>query len=148
MKLLLIAPASRIKALKSKLKITQMALGIIASLTPDDIEVEILHEPDDKINYDDNVDLVGLSVATNTATRAYEIADNFQKRGVKVVMGGIHPTILPDEALQHCDSVVCVQIEAISSGFVQQPVPFGAGITFKARIKVNTTTNPIIPLFF
>jgi len=53
-----------------------------------------------------DVDLVGITVMTELARRAYHIADTYRKYGVKVVMGGIHPTVLPYEALRHADSVV------------------------------------------
>ena len=50
---------------------------------------------------------------TTTAPRAYEIADHFRRRGVKVVMGGMHVSALPDEALEHCDSVVVGEAEEL-----------------------------------
>jgi radical SAM superfamily enzyme YgiQ (UPF0313 family) len=52
-----------------------------------------------------DVDIVGISAMTTQAKRAYEIADEYRRLGVTVIMGGIHPSALPDEALQHCDSV-------------------------------------------
>ena len=53
-----------------------------------------------------DADLVALSVETFTARRAYQLADQFRKQRARVVMGGYHPTFLPEEALQHADSVV------------------------------------------
>ena len=50
-------------------------------------------------------DLVGFSVMTANAPRAYALSDHFRSRGIKVVMGGIHPSSLPEEALQHADAV-------------------------------------------
>jgi radical SAM superfamily enzyme YgiQ (UPF0313 family) len=50
---------------------------------------------------------------TSNAPRAYYLADEFKKRGKTVVMGGVHPTILPDEALQHADSVVIGEAEGV-----------------------------------
>jgi radical SAM superfamily enzyme YgiQ (UPF0313 family) len=66
--------------------------------------------PDD-INQD--VDLVGITVMTDLVLRAYHIADTYRRKAVKVVMGGIHPTVLPDEALEHADAVVVGEAEGI-----------------------------------
>jgi len=59
------------------------------------------------------VDLVGITVMTDLAKRAYHLADGYRRRGVKVVMGGVHPTVLPDESLEHADSVVVGEAEAV-----------------------------------
>ena len=58
-------------------------------------------------------DLVGITAMTHQATRAYEIADRFRAEGVPVVMGGIHPTVLPEEALTHADAVVVGEAEPV-----------------------------------
>src|SRR5262249_52667896 len=58
-----------------------------------------------------DVDLVGISVDSKTARRAYAIATAYRRRGVKVVMGGIHPTACPEEALQYADAVVVREAE-------------------------------------
>jgi len=82
-----------------------LSLGVIAALTPPDVEL-VLH--DDRIAdipYDERVDLAAITVETFTARRAYEIAAEYRRRGVPVVMGGIHPTLVPREAKEHCDSV-------------------------------------------
>jgi len=57
-------------------------------------------------NPDEEVDLVGITVMTDLALRAYRIADHYRRRGIKTVLGGIHPTVLPNEALKHADAVV------------------------------------------
>ena len=85
-----------------------LALPILAALTPADIEVKLT---DDNIgmpiDYDEKIDLAVISCFTPQAQRAYRIADEYRTRGAKVVMGGIHPTAMPQEALQHADAV-CV----------------------------------------
>jgi len=68
------------------------------------VYVEEIHRVDRAELY--SADLVGISTITSTAPRAYEIADDLHERGVPVVMGGAHPTFLPDEALAHADYVV------------------------------------------
>src|SRR5262245_17147695 len=92
----------------------RMGRGILAALTPR--EDEVIYT-DDVVNPFDierdvkDVDLVGISVDSKTARRSYDIAAAYRRRGVKVVMGGIHPTACPDEALQHADSVVIREAE-------------------------------------
>ncbi|MGD8979933.1 MAG: radical SAM protein [candidate division WOR-3 bacterium] len=90
-------------------------LGIVtlAALTPSDIEVSVVDENVEKINFDEKVDVVGISAMTPTITRAYEISDSFRQRDVPVVMGGFHPSFMPEEAIQHCDSVVIGEAETI-----------------------------------
>ena len=86
-------------------------LALLAALTPADIEISILDEMYDTVNFDLKVDLVGLTVTSKTVARAYQIADQFRSRSVTVVLGGIHPTILPGEAIQHADAVVIGESE-------------------------------------
>ena len=60
----------------------------------------------DAIPMDEPADLVGISVITGCARPAYALAKHFRKRGIPVVLGGVHVTILPGEAMQHADSIV------------------------------------------
>jgi radical SAM superfamily enzyme YgiQ (UPF0313 family) len=83
-----------------------LCFAILKSLTPAEIEVIFFDERLEPIPFDHPTDLVALTVETYTARRAYEIARRFRARGVPVVMGGYHPTFLPEEALQHADAVV------------------------------------------
>ena len=88
------------------------ALLILASITPRDrFAVEILDEGYESIDFETDADLVAITCLTYTAPRAYWIGDQFKKRGVPVVMGGIHPTVLPEEAGHHADSVVIGEAE-------------------------------------
>jgi radical SAM superfamily enzyme YgiQ (UPF0313 family) len=87
-------------------KIQQLNLPLLTALTPPGHRIKIVDEcfaPDD---VEEDVDLVGVTVMTELALRAYQIGDAYRERDVRVVMGGIHPTVLPDEALQHADAVV------------------------------------------
>jgi radical SAM superfamily enzyme YgiQ (UPF0313 family) len=96
---------------KAKAYSPPLNLCMIAAYTPDDIEVQITDECVKPIDFDKNIDLVGLTAYTNNALRAYEIANVFRQRGVPVVMGGVHASTLPEEALVHCDSVVIGEAE-------------------------------------
>lgn len=97
----------------SKLSIPPLTLPYLASITPPDIDVSIVDENVDEINFDKQVDLVGISVMTMAAPRAYQIAESYKKRGVTVVLGGVHPTMLPEEALLHADATVIGEAEDV-----------------------------------
>ncbi len=86
-------------------------LCMIAGYTPEDIEISITDECVEPIDFDKSADLAGITAYTNSAPRAYEIADMFRQRGVTVVMGGMHASNLPEEALRHCDSLVVGEAE-------------------------------------
>jgi len=88
-----------------------LALLTIAALTPDDIEVELIDERADTLNYDTDFDIVGISMITAQALRGYEIAKQFRARGVYTVLGGIHPTVVPEEAKVHCDTLIIGEAE-------------------------------------
>ena len=88
-----------------------LALPTLAAHTPPGHEVKIIDEEIETINFDDPVDLVGITAMSFKAKRAYEIANEFKKRGVMVVLGGIHASMCPDEAMQYVDSVVAGEAE-------------------------------------
>ena len=85
-----------------------LTLTTLAALIPDDVpaEVALYDEGLGDVPADLDADLVGISAITGTAPRSYEIADALQARGVPVVLGGVHPTLVPDEAQRHADAVV------------------------------------------
>ena len=97
----------------------RLSLPVLAALTPPDVEVRLLDESIEKINFEEEVDLVGISVMTFLSPRAYEIAGEFRQRGIKVVLGGIHPTAVPEEAKLHADSVVVGEAEGLWPRLIQ-----------------------------
>ena len=113
-KLLLINPRTSDEADLADTYLTQppLGLGMIAALTPEHWQIEILDENFDRFVYRD-ADLVGLTAFTSTAGRAYELAAHYRAQGIKTVMGGIHASLLPDEALHYVDSVVVGEGEGI-----------------------------------
>ena len=90
-----------------------LSLPTLAALCPVHDEVEIIDENIDDIDFERPADLVAISFFTAFAVRAYEIADEFRRRGVKVVLGGIHASALPDEGLAHADSVMIGEAEDV-----------------------------------
>lgn len=90
-----------------------IVFSILAARTPAIVETELHDERLAPIPLDLDVDLVAMTVETYTARRAYQIAAHYRRRGVPVVMGGYHPTLLPDEVERYCDSVVIGDAEAV-----------------------------------
>ncbi|MFC1516331.1 radical SAM protein [Thermodesulfobacteriota bacterium] len=88
-----------------------LAIPTLISLTPSEHEIRVFDENIENIDYAWEADLVGISVRTMFAQRAYSISETFRKRGVKTVLGGIHPSMCPEESLQFCDSVVIGEAE-------------------------------------
>lgn len=88
-------------------------LVLLAGLTPEGINVSITDENLGPVNLDQPADLVGITALTHTATRAYQLADALRAKGKIVVLGGIHPTALPQDALQHADTVVVGEAENV-----------------------------------
>jgi len=89
-----------------------LGLGYVAALTPDKWDVELIDENFEKAEFRE-CDLVGLTGFTAMANRAYQVATMFKDRGVPVVMGGIHASMMPDEALQFVDAVVVGEAESV-----------------------------------
>ena len=85
----------------------------LAGLTPKDVEVRFYDDRMEVIPFDEPTDLVAISVETYTARRAYQIATEYRKRKVPVVMGGFHATLCPDEVAQYAEAVVCGEAELI-----------------------------------
>ena len=114
MHILLISPVRNPNIKKPKgIMMPQLALNLLEGITPPHHQVTLIEEEIESIDLDMECDLVGLSFMTSNAPRAYYLADEFRKRGKKVVMGGVHPSILPDEALTHADSVVIGEAEGV-----------------------------------
>ena len=96
-----------------------LVFAVLAGLTPPDVELALYDDRIEPVRVDAPTDLAALSVETFTARRAYEIAAQFRQRGVPVVLGGFHPTLLPDEAGQHADAVVIGDAESVWSQVVR-----------------------------
>jgi radical SAM superfamily enzyme YgiQ (UPF0313 family) len=112
MKILLIAPERKRKKDEDFLfRLGFLNLPCVAAVTPPDVEVRIVDEAYETVNFDEQVDLVGISAQTPVAPRAYQIAEEFRKKDIPVVMGGVHASVLPEEALKHVDAVVIGEAE-------------------------------------
>lgn len=88
-----------------------LGLTLLASNFPKNYEVKIINEAIEKVDFDSEVDLVGITGLTCVIQRAYAVADRFRERGVKVILGGVHPSLLPEEAKEHADAVFIGEAE-------------------------------------
>src|ERR1700691_1477942 len=88
-------------------------LAVAACIPRDRYEVVLTDENIETIDFDLKADLVGISAMTSYVNRGYEIAGQFRAKGVPVVMGCVHPSFMPEEALKHCDAVVVGEVELV-----------------------------------
>jgi len=88
-----------------------LAIATLSALTPPNIERRFFDDRLESIDYDETTDLVAISVETYTAQRAYQIAERYRRKKIPVVMGGFHPTLAPDDALEHADAIVIGEAE-------------------------------------
>lgn len=102
---------------KQSLRYAPLTLTTLAALVPDKLNarVEIYDEGIEDIDLQMQADLIGMTVISGSAPRAYELSDHFRKKGFPVVLGGPHVTLMPDEANQHADSIV--------TGYAEQTWP-------------------------
>jgi len=112
-RLLLVYPATHKLGWIRRFQLPSLSLKQVAAATPPEWDVLLADEMHEDVPFDQRFDLVGITAMTHQAVRAYEIADRFRQRGVPVVLGGMHPTVLPDEALQHADAVVIGEAEPV-----------------------------------
>lgn len=89
-----------------------LTLAQLVAITPKKHEIDIVDEEQyQKVNTGKKYDLVAITAFTKHAYRAYDIADEFRRKNIPVVLGGYHASLLPDEAKQHADSVVIGEAE-------------------------------------
>ena len=113
-KLLLINPVNRRSGLLLSRFSTfsPIALAYVAALTPANWEVKIADENFDEFEFEE-ADLVGITAFTSNINRAYEIAQKYRQKKIKVVIGGIHASMLPDEVQRYADTVVVGEAESV-----------------------------------
>lgn len=119
-KLVLINPVGqRSGLLMSRVsRFAPLGLAYVAALTPPHWTVEIKDENFEVFMFSE-ADLVGITAFTSNINRAYEIAQIYRERGIKVVLGGIHASMMPEEAAQHVDTVVTGEAEKVWSQVIQ-----------------------------
>jgi radical SAM superfamily enzyme YgiQ (UPF0313 family) len=106
-----------------------LSLLVVAALTPPGHRVTVADENTSRQSFDDSPDIVGITVNVDTAKRAYEIAAGYRSRGIRVVLGGLHASACPEEAMQHADSVCVGEAEHVWPQMVED----AAGNCLKPR---------------
>ncbi len=119
-----------------------LGLLIVAALTPPDFEIVYLDENYEQIDFSVRYDLVALSAMTQQATRAYEIADEFRRRNVKVVIGGIHATVMENEAGEHADAVVIGEAEDTWPDLINDLVQGTLQRIYRSTVPADLTRSP------
>lgn len=120
MKVLLLLPDAKMHKLSiaghiRSMREAPLTLASLAAMAPEKLNMDftVVDGSIDAIPVEDDFDLVGISVMTGTANAAYAIADRFRSRGIAVVLGGVHVTVMPDEACLHADSIVIGMAERV-----------------------------------
>lgn len=90
-----------------------LAIAALSALTPSSWDKVFFDDRMERINFDLKTNLAAISIETFTAKRGYQIAGEYRKRGVPVVMGGYHATFCPDEVLEHADAVCVGEAEGV-----------------------------------
>ena len=90
-----------------------LPIATLAGLTPADVELRFYDDRMERIPYDEPTDAVAIPVETYTAHRSYQIASEFRRRGVPVILGGFHPTLVPDEASRYGEAIVVGEAESV-----------------------------------
>lgn len=122
MKIQLLSPAGEIHRnstgiFKRSLRYAPLTLTTLAAMVPDELEAEVTIQDEgvQPLDLKFDADVVGITAITGTAQRAYNVADELRSRGHTVVLGGVHPTLMPEEAARHADSLV--------TGYAEQTWP-------------------------
>lgn len=121
MRITLVQPAIGHRIGESYIRSWQMEplpIAALAGLTPSGVDLRFHDDRLETIPFDEPTDAVAIPVETYTARRAYQIANHYRQRGIPVVLGGFHPTLVPDEAARFSDSIVIGEAEAVWSEVV------------------------------
>lgn len=138
-RLLLVYPATEKLGWVRRFQLPSLALQQVAAATPPEWEVLLADEVHEEVPFDGAFDLVGITAMTHQAHRAYAIADRFRARGVPVVLGGMHPTVLPDEALGHADAVVVGEAEPVWATLLADLLAGSLARLYKAPVPTGDT---------
>jgi radical SAM superfamily enzyme YgiQ (UPF0313 family) len=120
-----------------------LAIPTLASLTPPQHEIRVFDENIAEIDYTWKADLAAITVRTMCATRAYAISETYRRRGTKTVLGGIHPSMCPEDALPHCDCVVIGEAEEIWPTVLQDAENGHLNTLYKAERSADLQAAPI-----
>jgi radical SAM superfamily enzyme YgiQ (UPF0313 family) len=143
LKILLISPCQDpARRTPGPLQMPQMALPILAALTPEKHEVRVVEEEFEDIDFSLTPDLVGISMMTANAPRGYLVARRFREKGARIVIGGMHPSVLPDESQAHADAVVVGEGEPVWPELVADAEAGRLKPRYKAEAQADLASQP------
>lgn len=147
MRVLFVSPAWAGHGHRKKIKcredeIHPLTVGILAALS-DGHDLRIVDEHVAAVPFDEPWDLVAISATTYRAPRAYAIAERFRAQGVQVVLGGIHPTLMTEEALTHADAVVRGEAEPVWHEILRDAAARALGGTYEGGCLADLSLVPV-----
>jgi radical SAM superfamily enzyme YgiQ (UPF0313 family) len=146
MKILLVKPRWFVKdgvyRFLTHVSFQPLHLGILAALS-DGHDVKVVDQDWDEVPFAEDFDLVGLTVTTFSSRRAFDIADAFREKGVKVVMGGVHACLMPEECLQHADAIVVGEAEYVWPQLLKDAAAGALKKTYEQDEPTNMDDVPI-----
>lgn len=148
-RLLLIYPATQKLGWVKRFQLPSLSLNQVAASTPPEWQVTIVDEVQETLCYDGQYDLVGITAMTHQALHAYQIADRFRERGIPVVLGGIHPTVMPEEAAAHADAIVIGEAEPVWAELLDDLLagrmkPFYRSVPTGAKLQIPWARREIL----
>ena len=124
---------------------TPLALPTLRALTPDGVEVRIVDEGHEAIPYDEPWDLVGVTTMLHVSPRASSIAGEFRARGTPVVLGGVFPSLWPDQVADQADAIVVGEAEAVWGQVIHDAERGRLQPRYEAARRVDMDQLPFIP---
>ena len=128
-------------------KMEPLSAATIAALLPEDIERSFYDDRLESIPFDEPTDLVAISVETYTARRAYQIASEYRRRGVPVLMGGFHATLCPEEVLEYCEAIVIGEAESVFPQAIDDFLHGRSKVVYRSRDRPARTVRPDRSIF-
>lgn len=120
-----------------------LTFPLLAAYTPPDIEISMVNEIFEDIDFDEKMDLVGITSITSNIQRAYEVADEFRKRNVTVAMGGIHVSMEPEEAMGHAETIFIGEAEETWPQFLKDFQSGHPQRVYKAEKRTSLANLPL-----
>jgi len=124
-----------------------LTFAVLAGCTPKQHELALCDDRFEAVPYEEPWDLVAINLEIFTARRAYEIAARFRAVGVKVVLGGPHATLIPDEAQEHADAVVIGDADYIWAGILEDAEAGRLQLRYRACLQPGETLKGLKPRF-
>ena len=125
------------------MNVAELALPLLAAYTPKHIEVELVEDYFDDLDFNHPAEVIGISAQIMQLKRATEIADEFRKRGKIVVMGGFLPTMHPEAVIDHVDALCIGEGDEVWPQMLQDIENDCLKKTYKAEKQIKLSTMPV-----